>query len=99
MTLHEHCRDVSWSVVVLDPLGKANVMGAMSILFRASKGQAYPLTCVKSACADMVQAMPDLMPGFDKEIARMAQRLLINPRSIDWHTNVFATKVIPGAPD
>ncbi|KAK9833089.1 hypothetical protein WJX74_006791 [Apatococcus lobatus] len=45
-----------------------------------------------------VEAMPDLMPGFDKEIARMAQRLLINPRSIDWHTNVFATKVIPGEP-
>ena len=54
--------------------------------------------CKKSACANTVQAMPDLMPGFDKEIARMAQRLLINPRSIDWHTNVFATKVIPGAP-
>ena len=45
------------------------------------------------------QAMPDLMPGFDKEIAKMAQRLLINPRPIDWHTNVLATKVTPGTSD
>lgn len=33
------------------------------------------------------------MPGFDKEIARLAQRVLINPRPIDWHTGVLATKV------
>ena len=36
------------------------------------------------------------MPGFDKEIARTAQRLLINPRRIDYHTGVLATKVTPG---
>ena len=36
------------------------------------------------------------MPGFDKEIARLAQRLLINPRRIDYHTGVLATKVTPG---
>ena len=36
------------------------------------------------------------MPGFDREIARNAQRVLINPRSIDWHTGVLATKVTPG---
>lgn len=45
-----------------------------------------------------VEAMPNLMPGFDPEIARLAQRLLINPRSIDYHTNVFAAKVTPGVP-
>jgi len=37
------------------------------------------------------------MPGFDKEIAKLAQRVLINPRKIDWHTGVLATKVTPGA--
>lgn len=45
-----------------------------------------------------VEAMPNLMPGFDPEIARLAQRLLINPRPIDYHTNVFASKVTPGQP-
>ena len=40
--------------------------------------------------------MDQLMPGFDREIARNAQRVLINPRSIDWHTGVLATKVTPG---
>ena len=43
-----------------------------------------------------VQAVDNLMPGFDKEIARTAQRLLINPRRIDYHTGVLATKVTPG---
>ena len=38
------------------------------------------------------------MPGFDGEIAKTAQRLLINPRSIDYHTGVLATKVTPGVP-
>ena len=46
---------------------------------------------------DHVQAVDNLMPGFDKEIARTAQRLLINPRKIDYHTGVLATKVTPGA--
>lgn len=45
-----------------------------------------------------VEAMPNLMPGFDPEISRLAQRLLINPRPIDYHTNVFAAKVTPGEP-
>lgn len=45
-----------------------------------------------------VEAMPNIMPGFDPEIARLAQRLLINSRPIDFHTNVFASKVTPGIP-
>lgn len=45
-----------------------------------------------------IEAMPNIMPGFDKEIARMAQRLLIQGRPIDYHTNVLATKVTPGVP-
>ena len=44
----------------------------------------------------LLQAMDGLMPGFDKEIAKMAQRVLINPRKIDWYTGVLATKVTPG---
>lgn len=45
-----------------------------------------------------VEALPNIMPGFDPEIARLAERLLIRPRSIDYHTNVFASKVTPGIP-
>lgn len=33
------------------------------------------------------------MPGFDPEISKLAQRVLINPRKIDYHTGVFASKV------
>lgn len=46
----------------------------------------------------ILQAMDKLMPGFDTEIARMAQRLLIQGRPIDYHTGVIATKVTPGVP-
>ncbi len=42
--------------------------------------------------------MDNMMPGFDREIAKLAQRVLINPRSIDFHTGVLASKVIPGLP-
>ncbi|GBF88245.1 dihydrolipoyl dehydrogenase [Raphidocelis subcapitata] len=45
-----------------------------------------------------VEAMPNIMPGFDKEIARLAERVLIKPRPIDFHTNVIASKVTPGVP-
>lgn len=45
-----------------------------------------------------IEALDNLMPGFDKEIAKLAQRVLINPRSIDYHTGVLATKVTPGVP-
>jgi dihydrolipoamide dehydrogenase len=38
------------------------------------------------------------MPGFDREIAKLAQRVLITPRKIDFYTGVFATKVTPGKP-
>jgi hypothetical protein len=45
-----------------------------------------------------VEAMPNIMPGFDKEIARLAERVLIKPRSIDYVTGVIASKVTPGVP-
>ncbi|GJM94668.1 hypothetical protein PR202_ga11337 [Eleusine coracana subsp. coracana] len=39
--------------------------------------------------------LDQLMPGFDPEIAKLAQRVLINPRKIDYHTGVFASKITP----
>jgi dihydrolipoamide dehydrogenase len=45
-----------------------------------------------------IEAMPIMMPGFDREIAKLAQRLLIQGRPIDFHTDVLATKVVPGVP-
>ena len=45
-----------------------------------------------------IEALDRIMPGFDTEIAKMAQRLLITPRNIDYHTGVFASKVTPGVP-
>ncbi|KAL0917777.1 hypothetical protein M5K25_012865 [Dendrobium thyrsiflorum] len=42
-----------------------------------------------------VEALDQLMPGFDPEIGKLAQRILINPRKIDFHTGVFAKKITP----
>jgi dihydrolipoamide dehydrogenase len=38
------------------------------------------------------------MPGFDREIAKLAERILIRPRPIDYRTGVFASEVTPGIP-
>ncbi|MFN5514351.1 MAG: dihydrolipoyl dehydrogenase [Cyanobacteriota bacterium] len=46
----------------------------------------------------MIEALDDLMPGFDPEIAKIAERVLIKARDIETYTAVFATKVKPGAP-
>ncbi len=46
----------------------------------------------------MIEALEDLMPGFDPEIAKLAKRALIDQRDIETYTGVFATKVIPGSP-
>ena len=45
-----------------------------------------------------IEAMPKIMPGFDGEIAKQAERILITPRNIDYVTDVLATKVTPGIP-
>lgn len=45
-----------------------------------------------------IEAMPQLMPTFDREIAKQAERLLIRDRPIDYRTNVFASEVTPGIP-
>lgn len=43
-----------------------------------------------------IEAAPIMMPAIDTEIRRVADRLLIKPRPIDYRTGVFATEVIPG---
>ena len=43
-----------------------------------------------------IEAMPRIMFFFDKQIAQLAERILIRPRDIDYRTNVFASKVTPG---
>lgn len=46
----------------------------------------------------MIEALDQLMPTFDPDIAKLATRILITPRDIETHVGVFATKVIPGTP-
>jgi dihydrolipoamide dehydrogenase len=46
----------------------------------------------------MIEALDELMPTFDPDIAKIAERVLIKPRDIETYTGVFATKVIPGSP-
>mmetsp|Transcript_53433 Transcript_53433/g.88724 ORF Transcript_53433/g.88724 Transcript_53433/m.88724 type:complete len:520 (+) Transcript_53433:51-1610(+) len=45
-----------------------------------------------------IEAMPKMMPFFDKQIAQLADRMLIRPRPIDSYTGVFASEVTPGVP-
>mmetsp|Transcript_18178 Transcript_18178/g.32928 ORF Transcript_18178/g.32928 Transcript_18178/m.32928 type:complete len:520 (+) Transcript_18178:96-1655(+) len=45
-----------------------------------------------------IEALDDLMPTFDREIAKQAERLLIRERPIDYRTGVFAAEVTPGVP-
>jgi len=45
-----------------------------------------------------IEAVDTLMPTFDPEIRKLADRLLIKPRAIDSRVGVFATEVTPGIP-
>merc|ERR1719199_1440521 len=45
-----------------------------------------------------IEALPRIMFFFDRQIAQLAERILIRPRDIDYRTNVFASKVTPGIP-
>lgn len=45
-----------------------------------------------------IEALPMLMPTFDREIAKQAERILIRDRPIDYRTNMFAAEVTPGIP-
>ncbi|KAG9138172.1 hypothetical protein Leryth_001403 [Lithospermum erythrorhizon] len=42
-----------------------------------------------------IEALDELMPGFDPEIGKFAQKVLINTRKIDYHTGVLASKITP----
>lgn len=46
----------------------------------------------------MIEALDQLMPGFDRDIAKLAERVLITPRDIETHVGIYAKKVIPGTP-
>ena len=46
----------------------------------------------------LIEGVDTLMPTFDPEIRRLADRLLIKPRAIDSRVGVFASEVIPGIP-
>ncbi len=46
----------------------------------------------------MIEALDQLMPGFDRDIAKLAERVLIANRDIETHVGIYAKKVIPGSP-
>jgi dihydrolipoamide dehydrogenase len=46
----------------------------------------------------MIEALDTLMPGFDPDIAKLAERLLIKPRDIETKVGILAKKVTPGSP-
>ncbi|MGG6296063.1 dihydrolipoyl dehydrogenase [Leptolyngbya sp. AN02str] len=46
----------------------------------------------------MIEALDQLMPGFDPDIAKLAQRVLISPRDIETRVGLLAKRVIPGSP-
>ncbi|MFM7579218.1 MAG: dihydrolipoyl dehydrogenase, partial [Microcystaceae cyanobacterium] len=46
----------------------------------------------------MIEALDVLMPGFDTEIAKIAERVLIKPRDIETYVSTLAKTVKPGNP-
>lgn len=46
----------------------------------------------------MIEALDQLMPGFDRDIAKLAERVLITGRDIETYVGIYAKKVIPGSP-
>ena len=46
----------------------------------------------------IIEALDQLMPTFDPDIAKMAQRVLITPRDIETRVGLLARKIIPGSP-
>ncbi|MBW4486902.1 MAG: dihydrolipoyl dehydrogenase [Trichocoleus desertorum ATA4-8-CV12] len=46
----------------------------------------------------LIEALDQLMPGFDPDIAKLAQRVLIAPRDIETKVGMLAKRVIPGSP-
>lgn len=46
----------------------------------------------------MIEALDTLMPGFDPEISKLAERVLIKPRDIETYQGTLAKTVKPGSP-
>ncbi len=46
----------------------------------------------------MIEALDVLMPGFDPDIAKIAERVLIKPRNIETYVGTLAKTVKPGSP-
>lgn len=46
----------------------------------------------------LIEALDKIMPTFDPDIARMAQRALIGPRDVETRAGVIAKTVTPGSP-
>ncbi len=46
----------------------------------------------------MIEALDKLMPAFDQDISRMAQRILLKPRAIETLVGVLAKQITPGDP-
>lgn len=45
-----------------------------------------------------IEALDTLMPGFDPEISKLAERILIKPRDIETYVGTLAKTVKPGSP-
>ncbi|MDA0268405.1 MAG: dihydrolipoyl dehydrogenase, partial [Cyanobacteria bacterium] len=46
----------------------------------------------------IIEALDKVMPTFDPDIAKVAERVLINPRAVETRAGVIAKTVIPGSP-
>jgi len=46
----------------------------------------------------IIEALDNLMPGFDPEISKLAERILIKPRDIETYVSTLAKTVKPGSP-
>jgi len=46
----------------------------------------------------LIEALDQLMPGFDPDIAKLAKRVLVDPRDIETKVGLLAKRVIPGSP-
>jgi len=46
----------------------------------------------------VIEALDQLMPGFDRDIAKLAERVLITSRDIETRVGTYAKKIIPGSP-
>jgi dihydrolipoamide dehydrogenase len=46
----------------------------------------------------IIEALDQLMPGFDRDIATLAERILIKPRDIETRAGLLAMKITPGSP-